>query len=108
MGLSSPTSYVAAVNLIIMKTSAVATSLIGALVSAQCSAFIAQSSAAPNSSLAARHQDNTSCDRLTFFKTIATVAVVTPLVACADGGFEDLAMPSADEQKAQDVSTNLG
>ena len=52
------------------------------------------------------HQENTSCDRLTFLKTVASAAVATPLVAFADdGAFEDLAMPSADEQKAQDVST---
>jgi hypothetical protein len=90
-----------------MKTAASVTSLVGALVSVQLhgsSAFVAPSSAAPKSSLAAHRQDNTSCDRLTFLKTIATVAVASPLVAFADGGFEDLAMPSADEQKAQDVS----
>ena len=58
-----------------------------------------------SSSLHALNNDNTSCDRLTFLTTIATAAMASPLVAYADGGFEDLSMPSADEQKAQNVST---
>ena len=57
-----------------------------------------------SSSLSALHNDSTSCDRLTFLATIATAAVSSPIVAFADGGFEDLSMPSADEQKAENVS----
>eukprot|EP00956_Cyclotella_meneghiniana_P022462 scaffold42555_cov70-Cyclotella_meneghiniana.AAC.3 len=57
-----------------------------------------------SSSLHALNNDNTSCDRLTFLTTIATAAMASPLVAYADGGFEDLSMPSADEQKAQNAA----
>ena len=60
-----------------------------------------------SSSLNALHNDSTSCDRLTFLATIATAAVSSPIVAFADGGFEDLSMPSADEQKAENVSPSI-
>ena len=84
-------------------------SITGLLVSSQLlstSAFVAPSNAAKKTSYlrALQNNDGISCNRQTFLKTIASVAVATPLVASADGGFEDLAMPSADEQKAEDVS----
>jgi hypothetical protein len=90
-----------------MKSSPFSIGAIGVLVSTQSQssmAFIAGGAAGRNTNLNS-HQinDGPSCDRLAFLKTIASVAVASPLVAFADDGVEDLAMPSADEQKAQDV-----
>jgi hypothetical protein len=94
-----------------MKSSFAANSLVAILASSQisCSSAFAPTIVAPKQfALNAHHEsDVTSCDRLTFLKTIAAAAVASPLVAFADDGVGDLSMPSEDEQKAQDVSTHL-
>ena len=56
------------------------------------------------------HKTSTSCDRSAFLRTslattIASVtAVLSPTIAFAD---EDLTMPTAEEQKATDVSCDV-
>ena len=92
-----------------MKTFIATISAVGFLVSSHTqstTAFVSPGDAARKTTHLTAYQNNDviSCNRLSFLKTIASVAVTTPLVAVADGSFEDLAMPSADEQKAEDVS----
>jgi len=55
------------------------------------------------------HKTSTSCDRSAFLRTslataISSVTVLSPTIAFAD---EDLTMPTAEEQKAADVSCDI-
>ena len=88
-----------------MKSRSIINCLVGVFVSSlwqSSSAFVAPNASTRSLALNAQQSDDTSCNRLTFLKTVASVVVAAPMVAFADDKFEDLAMPSADEQKAQD------
>ena len=91
-----------------MKSSFYASTLITVLLSVQwlsSSAFTFRSVVRRTPVLAAhREGETTTCDRLTFLKTMASVAVVSPMMAFADDEVGDLSMPTEDEQKAQEVS----
>ena len=55
------------------------------------------------------HTKSTTCDRSAFLRTslataISSVTVLSPTIAFAD---EDLTMPTAEEQKAADVSCDI-
>ncbi|KAL3796644.1 hypothetical protein HJC23_009944 [Cyclotella cryptica] len=91
-----------------MRSSFFATTLITVLLSEQwlsCSAFTTRSLVRRTPVLTAhREGETTTCDRLTFLKTMTSVVVVSPMIAFADDGVDDLSMPTEDEQKAQEAA----
>ncbi|KAL7541647.1 hypothetical protein ACHAXR_011094 [Thalassiosira sp. AJA248-18] len=92
-----------------MRSSSFACSLF-ALLTGAASAFTTCPGVTPGQSpvaLQAHRLGDTSCDRVAFLKTsIAAVAAITtfsPAIAVAEDAVDDLAMPSAEEQKVSEL-----